>query len=165
MGASATLNVTDLKVLTTELAPSSDNTLFTLLPKVNVSNVDLADASLSIRKTFSVNIASNELSAQVVAGTNESFLPFDEERYLLIRSDGSTEALSADKFDISSNGKTLLIRNLGTNDTDATLIATLKKIKPKAKEKIKNRVNSIVVNKSKLAGSGTGSTTLNNGLT
>ena len=163
--ASATLNVTDLKVLTTELAPSSDNTLFTLLPKVNVSNVDLADASLSIRKTFSVNIASNELSAQVVAGTNESFLPFDEERYLLIRSDGSTEALSADKFDISSNGKTLLIRNLGTNDTDATLIATLKKIKPKAKEKIKNRVNSIVVNKSKLAGSGTGSTTLNNGLT
>ena len=161
----ATLNVTDLKVLTTQLASSSDNSLFTPLPKVNVSNVDLADASLSIRKTFSVNIASNELSTQVVAGTNETFLPFDQERYLLIRSDGSTEALSADKFDISSNGKTLLIRNLGTNNTDATLIATLKKIKPKAKEKIKNRVNSIVVNKSKFAGSGTGSTTLNNGLT
>ena len=160
----ATLNVTDLKVLTTELAPSSDDTLFTPLPKINVSNVDLADASLSIRKTFTVNIANNELSAQVVAETNESFLPFDEERYLLIRSDGSTEALSADKFDIATTGKTLLIRNLGTDDTGATLIATLRKVKPKAKEKIKNRVNSIVVDKSKLSGSGTGSTTLNNGL-
>ena len=100
----------------------------------------------------------------MVADTNESFLPFDEERYLLIRSDGSTEALSADKFDIATTGKTLLIRNLGKDDTGATLIATLRKVKPKAKEKIKNRVNSIVVDKSKLSGSGAGSTTLNNGL-
>ena len=59
-----------------------------------------AEASLVIRKTFIVNIASNELSAQVEADTNESFLPFDEERYLLIRSDGSTEALSGDKLSV-----------------------------------------------------------------
>jgi hypothetical protein len=162
---SSTLSITDLKVLTTQLATSSDNSLFTPLPKVNVSNVDLAEASLVIRKTFIVNIASNELSAQVEADTNESFLPFDEERYLLIRSDGSTEALSGDKFTISTNGDTLQIRSLGSNDTGATLIATLRKVKPKAKEKIKNRVNSIVVNKSKLTGSGIGGTTLNNGLT
>jgi hypothetical protein len=161
----STLSVTDLKVLTTNLAPSSDDSLFTPLPKINISNVDLADASLVIRKTYNVNIASNELSLQVVSDDNESFLPFDEERYLLIRSDGSTEALSSDKFDISTNGSALQIRNLGTNDTGATLITTLRKIKPKAKEKIKNRVNSIIVNKSKLAGSGIGATTLNNGLT
>lgn len=160
----STLSVTDLKILTTELASSSGNSLFTPLSKSNVSNVDLDNSTLVIRKTFSVNIANNELSAQVVAGTNESFLPFDEERYLLIRSDGSTEVLSADKFDISTTGSTLLIRNLGTADTGATLIATLRKVKPKAKEKINNRVNSIIVNKSKFAGSGIGSTTLNNGL-
>ena len=162
---SSTLSITDLKILTTQLATSSDNSLFTPLPKVNVSNVDLAEASLVIRKTFIVNIASNELSAQVEADTNESFLPFDVERYLLIRSDGSTESLSGDKFDIATNGSTLQIRSLGSNDTGATLIATLRKVKPKAKEKIKNRVNSVVVNKSKLAGSGIGGTTLNNGLT
>ena len=161
----STLNVTDLKILTTQLASSSDDSLFTPLPKVNISNVDLAEASLVIRKTFIVNIASNELSLQIVSDNNETFLPFDEERYLLIRSDGSTEALSGDKFDISTDGSTLQIRNLGTNDTGATLIATLRKVKPKAKEKIKNRVNSIIVNKSKFAGSGIGGTTLNNGLT
>ena len=83
----------------------------------------------------------------------------------MTRSDGSTEVLTADKFDIGADGKTLQIRNLGTDDTGATLIATLNKTSPKAKVKIKNRVNSIIVDKSKLAGSGIGSTTLNNGLT
>ena len=159
----AALNTTDFKVLTTQLAASSDDSLFTTLPKVNLSDVDLDDASLSIRKTFDVTIAGNELSAQVVAGTNETFLPFDEERYLLIRDDGVTEALEVDQLDISPNGKTLQIRDLGSN-SGATLIATLKKIKPKAKQKIKNRVSSIVVDKSKLEGSGIGTTTLNNGL-
>lgn len=69
---SAALNVTDFKVITTDLASSSDDSLFTALPKINVSNVNLDDASLTIRKTFDVTIASNELSTQVVAGTNET---------------------------------------------------------------------------------------------
>ena len=81
---SAALNVTDFKVITTDLASSSDDSLFTALPKINVSNVNLDNASLTIRKTFDVTIASNELSTQVVAGTNETFLPFDEERYLFL---------------------------------------------------------------------------------
>ena len=161
----ATLDVTDLKVLKTDLASVSDASLYTPLAKPNVSNVDISEATLVIRKTFSVDIASNQLSAQVTAGTNETFLQFDEERYLLTRSDGSTEVLTGDKFDIGADGKTLQIRNLGTDDTGATLIATLNKTSPKAKVKIKNRVNSIIVDKSKLAGSGIGSTTLNNGLT
>jgi len=160
---SAALNVTDFKIIATQLAPSSDDSLFTPLSKINVSNVSLDDASLTIRKTFDVTIASNELSTQVVADTNESFLPFDEERYLLIRDDGVTESLNSDQLDISPNGKTLQIRDLGSN-TGASLTATLKKIKPKAKQKIKNRVSSIVIDKSKLVGSGIGTTTLNNGL-
>ena len=59
----------------------------------------------------------------------------------------------------------LQIQNLGANDTDAQLITTLKKVKPKAKQKIQNRVNSILVDKSKLEGSGITTATLNNGLT
>ena len=54
---------------------------------------------------------------------------------------------------------------MGANDTGATLIATLKKEKPKSKVKIKNRVKSVIVDKSKLSSSGAGSTTLNDGLT
>ena len=112
------LSVTDLKVLKTKLSSSSDDTLFTPLPKDNIASLSLTDASLTIRKTFTVNISSNQLSGSgVTADTNETFLPFDEERYLLTRSDGTTEALSSDMFDISTDGSALQIRNLGSNDT------------------------------------------------
>jgi hypothetical protein len=117
-----------------------------------------------LENLLSVNIASNQLSAAVVAGTNETFLPFDEERYSLIRSDGSTELLTSDRFAFISGGTQLQIFNLGSNDTGATLVTTLRKTKPKAKEKRKNRVNSIIIDKSKYVGSGIGGTTLNDGL-
>ncbi len=156
---------TDFKVITTKLDSSSDNTLYTELPKSNVASVDLTDAFITIRKTQLVNITNNQLSAIVVAGENETFLPYDEERYALLRSDGTAEPLTSNAVEITQGSTNLQIKNLGTNDTDAQLVTTLKKVKPKAKKKIQNRVNSIVVNLSKLAGSGIGTTTLNNGLT
>ena len=156
---------TDFKVLTTKLDSSTDNTLYTRLPKSNVANVNLTDASITIRKTQLVNITNNQLSAIVVAGENETFLPYDEERYALLRSDGTTEALTSNAVEITLGSTRLQIQNLGANDTDAQLITTLKKVKPKAKQKIQNRVNSILVDKSKLEGSGITTATLNNGLT
>jgi hypothetical protein len=161
---SSQLDVTDLKVLTTELERSSDNTLYTSLPKTSIASVDLTNAQLTIRKTFNVNISGNQLTSPVNAGENETFLGFDEERYTLIRSDGTTEQLTADRFAFLLGGSQLQIYNLGSDDTGATLTATLRKVKPKSKEKIKNRVNSITVTKSKYAASGIGSTTLNDGL-
>jgi hypothetical protein len=161
----STLEVTDLKILTTNLTNSNNNTLYTKLPKNNISSVDLNNASLTIRKSFTVNIASNELSIPVTAGVNEFFLPFDEERYSLVRSDGSTEVLTSDRFAFIDGSRQLQIYNLGSNDIGATLTTTLRKIKPKAKVKRKNKVNSIIIDKSKYEGSGIGETTLNDGLT
>jgi hypothetical protein len=158
------LEVTDLKVLTNASSESDNNTLYTTFPKNNISSVDLTNASLVIRKSFNVNIVSNELSVPVSAGTNETFLPFDEERYSLIRSNGSTELLTSDRFAFIDGGKQLQIYNLGSNDTGATLTTTLRKIKPTSKIKRKNRVNSITINKSKYDGSGIGENTLNDGL-
>ena len=59
----------------------------------------------------------------------------------------------------------LQINNLGTNNTGATLTATLRKSKVKEKVKRQNRVNVLVVDKSKNSGAGIGTTTINNGLT
>ena len=160
-----TLSVTDLQILTTNLEDSTDNTLYTKLPKNNISSVDLTNASLTIRKSYTVNILNNQLSTAAVAGSNETFLPFDEERYSLIRSDGSTEVLTSDKFSFTSGSTQLQIYNLGSNNTGATLVTTLTKIKPKAKSKLKNRVNSVIVDKSKYNYSGIGGTTINDGLT
>ena len=105
---------------------------------------------------------------QCSAGDNTTFLPFDEERYSLIRADGTIETLTDDKFTFTNGNGTLQISNIGTDlsvNQEATLIATLNKVKPKAKVKRKNAVNSLVVDKSKLSGSGIGRTTLNDGLT
>jgi hypothetical protein len=157
------LSVSDLKIITTSQSRSTDDTLYTVLPRPNVASVNLTDASLTIRKTFNVTISGNQLSTPVTAGENETFLPFDEERYSLIRSDGSTEILTSDKFDFINGSTQIQIYNLGTNDT-ATLVATLKKIKPKSKIKLKNRVSSLLIDKSKYEGSGIGATTLDDGL-
>ena len=164
---SSNTDVNDFKVLTTPLDPSTDNTLYTPLPKENIESVNLTDAILTIRKTFNVNIASNKLSSAITADDNEIFLPFTPSRYSLIREDGTTEELTADKFTITSPGgkSTLQINGLGSNDTGSTLIATIRKRKPKAKIKVRNRVQSIIVDKSKNVGSGIGTTTLNDGLT
>ena len=158
------LNVSDLKILGTKLSKSIDDTLYTVLPRPNISSVDLTNASLTIRKTFDVTITDNQLSTPVTAGENETFLPFDEERYTLMRSDGSTEVLTSDKFDFINGSTQIQVYNLGSNGS-ATLVATLRKIKPKSKIKLKNRVNSILIDKSKYEASGIGATTLNDGLT
>ena len=161
--STASTQVEDLKILQTDLQESSDNTLYTPLPKISISDVDLTDASISIRKTYTVNISSNKLASAVSCGSSEVFLAFDEERYTLIRSDGQTEALSQGDL-IFTDGTSLQIYNLGANDTGATLVTTVRKLKPRAKEKLKNRVNSVIVSKSRLEGSGIGTTSFNDGL-
>ena len=166
------LNTTlsDLTLVTSPFEKSEDNTLYTPLPKSVISDVDLSDATLAIRKVFNVAISasSDELTGAISASDNETFLPFDEERYSLIRADGTTEVLTSDKFTFTNGNGTLQISNIGADLTvnqEATLIATLNKVKPKAKVKRKNAVNSLVVDKSNLSGSGIGRTTLNDGLT
>ena len=161
-------SVSDLKVLTSLLDPSSDNTLFTPLPKKNISNVDLTSASIVVRKSFAVTISNGQLNTPLpTLGANETFQPFTAKRYSLIGADGTTYDLTADQFDFGT-GNTCQIRGLtspSASNNGATLIATIKKTKPKAKQKINNKVKSIVINYSKDQGSGIGATTLNDGLT
>jgi len=166
--AAAFKDVSDLKVLTTKFDVSTDNSLVTRLSKSNISNVDLTGASVIIRKTFPVNISSGRFETPIpTIDTNESFQPFTPKRYSLIGADGKTHELTADQFDFGS-GNTCQIRGLTdppAANKGATLIATIKKQKPKSKQKIRNRVKSVVVNFSKDAASGIGTTTLNDGLT
>ena len=55
--------VTDFELVTTNLDTSSDNTLYTRFPKEHIATVDLTDATLTIRKTFTVSITNGQLSA------------------------------------------------------------------------------------------------------
>ena len=161
-------DVSDLRVMTSLLDPSSDNTLYTRLPKKNVADVDLTSASIIIRKTFDVSISNGQLNTPLPSvGSNESFQAFQPKRYSLIGADGTTYDLTADQFDFGT-GSTCQIRGLNTpsqSNNGATLVATIKKSKPKAKTKINDKIKSIVINYSKNSGSGIGATTLNDGLT
>ena len=128
------------------------------MPKRNISDVDLSDAQLIIRKSFDVIITTDDqLNSAVATGDNETFLPFDEERYSLVRNDGTIEVLTSDKMAFTSGNTILQINNIGTDlsaNMEAKLVTTIKKLKPKAKIKRKNRVNTIVITASKLNGSG-----------
>jgi hypothetical protein len=164
-------NVSSLRLQTSPLERSTESKLYALMPKAFISDVDLTNSSLTIRKSFSVDVALNpntglgQLSSALSAGTNESFLPFDEERYVFMRPDGTTVALTDDMFTFTTGNTVLQIQGLGAAVSGCTLIATLTKSKPAAKVKRLNRVNATVVNYSKDAASGIGATTLNDGLT
>jgi len=158
------INPSDFRILSSNFQETLDKTLYTVLPKQKVSSVDLTDSNLTIRKQFDVTISSNSTGA-VISGSDElTFLPFDEERYVLMRTDGSTEILTEDKFVFTNGSKTLTINGLGT-DSPAKLIATLRKINVKSKIKNRNKVKTITVTKSKYEKSGIGATTANDGLT
>jgi hypothetical protein len=159
---SIVINPSDFTLLSSQLTKSQDNTLYTELPKENVNNVNLLGSNLIIRKQFDVIISSNAVGP-ILSDTNETFLPFDEERYVLIREDGITETLTSDKFTYGSGSSTITISGLGSN-SKAKLIVTLRKINVKEKVKYKNRVKTITIDKSKYIASGIGNTTLNDGL-
>jgi len=165
------VQVSSLKLQTSPLERSTETKLYSLMPKALISNVDLTDSTITIRKSFDVDVALNpntglgQLSAALAAGTNEIFLPFDEERYVFMRSDGTTIALTDDMFTFTAGNTVLQIEDLGAATTGCTLIATLQKSKPSAKTKRLNRVNATVVNYSRDAASGIGATSLNDGLT
>ena len=59
-----------------DLQKARDVSFYTKLPKDNISNVDLTDASLVIRKTQNVNISGGQLATALDAGANETFFHF-----------------------------------------------------------------------------------------
>jgi len=163
--------VSSLKLQSSPLERSTENRLYSVMPKAFISDVDLTSSTLTIRKIFDVDVVVNgntglgQLSSALTAGVNETFLPFDEERYVFMRSDGTTVALTDDMFNFSTGNTVLQLEDLGGATTGCTLIATLQKSKPTAKIKRLNRVNVTVVNYSKDSASGIGATSLNDGLT
>ena len=167
----STKSVNNIELVATEIQKTNgggnaaDNeSLYSILPKQNVQYVDLVNSNLVIRRQFDASITNNA-SPNINADPGEVFLPFDAERYTYIRGDGTTEAITADKFFLTNGSTTLTIRGLGTNDTNAKLVATLRKSNVTSKKKIKKVSVNTLIDKSNVSASGIGATTLNDGLT
>ena len=160
----STINPSNFKILSSKFQSSEDNNLYTQFPKDNISNVDLTNSHITIRKQFDVTITGNSTGVINSGSSSETFLPYDEEDYVLIRTDGTTESLSSDKFVFTSGSASLTINGLGS-DSPAKLIATLRKVNVKEKIKEKQKINVLTVVGSASSISGIGTTTLNDGLT
>ena len=173
-----TTDVNDLTLLSTKIQKNNgsgnattNDSLFSQFPKANISDANLTNSNLTIRRQFdNLSISSDGETPAIDSEPNEVFLPFDEERYTLIRSDGSIEVLTSDRVSITNGGRTIQFIGLSGADTQGTiLIATLRKSNVTAKVKRKSISNNLIVDKSKLSASGTNTgfagTTLNDGLT
>ncbi|NDB30464.1 hypothetical protein EB151_13075, partial [archaeon] len=159
--SSTTLN--DILKGTSALLNPRNSFFFAELQNSNISNVDISDGEIVYRKSYSVTVASNGLTATLESNTNVSLEPFDEEDYSLVYSDGTIEPLTSGQFTITA-ARTLTLVNLSKNGA-ATLTATLRRRRLKARKKIYNRCGVLDIRSSSSASSGIGSTTLNDGLT
>jgi len=136
--------------------------LFTELENSNIASVDISNGEIVYRKSYSVTVSSNGLTATLETDTNITLEQFDEEDYSLVFDDGTIETLTPSQFTITS-GRTLTLVNLSQNGP-ATLTVTLRKRKLKTRKKIYNRCAVLEVKGSNTRSSGVGGTTLNDGL-
>ena len=136
---------------------------FAELENSNIGSVDVSEGEIIFRKSYSVTVASNGLTATLESDTDITLEPFDEEDYSLVYGDGTIETLSAGQFSISS-GRTITLVNLSQNGS-ATLTATLKKRRLKSRKKTYNRASVLNIRNSSSASSGIGSTSISDGLT
>lgn len=144
--------------------------LYAEVPNSNLSSIDLNDSIL----TFTAQSTSAKSSSSpIVLSVSDFSLPtglttalfqaFDEERYSIHYTDGTTQSLTSDKFLLSNNLVTL--SNLTPGKTTSSINATFIKNGVQSKKKQYNKSQVINVIYSKYPESGTGiSTSINDGL-
>lgn len=149
-----------------ELTDNKFNAFYEPLAHANISNVILDNSQLVYRKSFNASVSSS--GCVIIENDLDSvFEPFDEEKYTLAYSDGSVEPLRDGQVSVGANGRTLTLSQLSqSTDSNAKLIATLRKIRVDSKSKVLNRCSTLTINKSNDPASGTSAnTSLNDGLT
>lgn len=157
----STVTVTNLAKVTPQILNTNNSYLFSILPDQHVSNIDLTNSDIVIKKSYPVTIVSNGLNATLETNIDYTLEPFDEEDYNLTFSTGVVESLNSQKLTVS--GRTVTLQNISTNGS-AILTVTFRKQNATSKNKIFNRCSVLVVSGSSLESSGIGSTSINDGL-
>jgi hypothetical protein len=164
----STITVNDLRKVTVNIQ-SYNNSLYSKLNHNYVSTVDLTTSNITLRKTLDViNITNSEVfEISIFEGIEDSILvPFDEEAYSLVYSDGVIEKLSPQKLipnysssNLPAQGR-ITLRNLDiTAPKSAILTITYQKIGCKTRKKTFNRCSQITINSTN-----SGINTINSGL-
>lgn len=132
------------KVLNTDKAY-----LYSNLPNKNISSINISNSEINILVQLTNRThTSGQTTINVVdTGINDAFfVPYDTERYSIISNTGQIEPLTDDKFQINNDGTQITLKNI-TVDSPYTLIATLKKVNIKNKNKDYVRSESLYIDK------------------
>tara|TARA_Y100000593_G_scaffold26117_1_gene51939 strand:+ start:19075 stop:26259 length:7185 start_codon:yes stop_codon:yes gene_type:complete len=149
--------------LASPVVVDKENTgLYAKLDRSNVSEVDLANSTLSVSaQTAEFTLSANSTTQAVPSGITSAFYSnFDTQKYSLLYEDGTVEPLTRDQFKLVDASSKVQFSGLSKNSGDAVLNVTVEKqgITNKTKEYI--RSNQIVINKTSA-----GISTTTNGLT
>lgn len=146
---------------------SQNSSLLTELPAANIVSLNLENNVVTQRRLFANNTVTGSTVSITIdaADTDVFFSSFDEDRFVITYADGSIEPMREDKYSLSANGKILTFYGLTKATGTCNIIATVDNLKPNSKQKKFNKVSTLTISNSKLAASGIGTTTLNDGLT
>ena len=119
-----------------------DASLFTRLPRKNISNLNSSNSNLVITTQVTgesvsnntLSITSNKALDASIGITSAFFEPFDAEKYSITYNNGDVESLSSDKVTVSNNGNNIAFTGLSQNSS-CTVNVTLKKIGVTSKSK------------------------------
>jgi len=127
--ASAT-SANDLRVLRSTIRDRKLSDLLAPLPKNFISNVDLSEAQLTVRKQYNVTVNGAGSCSATESDPNLFFEPFEApEDYMLFdaSSGGNIETITSKKITVSEDAKTVTISGITSVTGVAKLTATLKK--------------------------------------
>ena len=141
------LQTSDLTLIRPQILNARDSKLITRLPERYISSVDVSDANLEIRRQYTLNIASGRGTVTVEDLIFSSNHLMKKEQSLF--SDGTIEALTRGNLVFNDTFKTVTLRSLSkTTDTNAILIATLKKINAKSNQNLTRQVSWLSIDPS-----------------
>jgi len=165
--SNAEITVSDLTLKTAKRFDVSDSTYTAKLTQKNVKSVDSKNSEVILRRQYNIaSFSGNTITGPDLTGTDYIYTGHAIGRYSLSYSDGIIEPLISSQFSFLNGMKQLEIKNLTkASGSNATLIVTVKKSNLNAKVKKLNKVNSLIIGRSNKQESGTGATTLNDGLT
>ena len=164
---SGALTVSGVRVLGGRVKESKKGTLVADMPHTNVESVDLTESTIFVRDeaTSQSTSSGGQLTLPSLVGSDYVYAAFDEERYNVTYTNGTTAVLSSDQFAFTNGGKSATISGL-TASQSGNVIVQVTKQKSKVNSKVKTLVQcaTLDITGSNKANSGV-TTGLKDGLT
>ena len=168
-GAVTASSPTGITVVIPSLKESDDPGFRVKLTDKYIASMNVLDSSYITRKQIVKSVSGHSASFNIdsdISGdtSNLFFEPFSSSNYT-IETNGNSETLLSPMITIDAGLKTLTINGLTGATGTCRLTAAVRRSKLVSKEKSLTRCNSLVINRSNLTGSGTASSTFEDGLT